>query len=359
MTAGAEVQIGRCMGRQLSAEAGPDEGERGQASVSSSWSGRVDRCSDLNGDEEAKESSGAAWPPTTTSTSNFDQDVASQPPVLLYSTCTALPILTSRPFVSPRTCLGASTVLAAQPFDSWTLTTTIHLRMPRHKPTPVARHDDFLSASDSSASDTESEHERYTDARAASAVALPPSRQGSYKDEDSEDEKGSASAHARSTGRDNSFDLGSSDGESDEERLVGTGKKGGAAKMATKKKQKRSWVMRSVGDGTTQSGGGGGGSTACIIIAVLLVLAFFIGGGIFAWKQGYLDDFLGSSSSSSSSKTRLLRRALTTPTDGPFHSWLPFLVDYGHSCYWTRDWSWYRNRDGRVSVSAVVAARFD
>ena len=170
--------------------------------------------------------------------------------------------------------------------------------MPRHKPSPVAREDDFLSASDSSATDSDSDHgsERYTDARTASAVALPLSRQGTYKDDDgsltaSEDEKGAGRA---ASPRNNSFDLGSSDGESDEERLVGTGKRG--ASKSAKKKQKRSWVMRNVGDGTQQPGGGSS-NTGIIVGILLVVLAIAIGGGVFLWKQGYLDSMTGSATS--------------------------------------------------------------
>lgn len=139
---------------------------------------------------------------------------------------------------------------------------------PRHKATPLPRHDDFLSESESSASDSELSpaEGRYRDevARSASAVALPPSRQGSYKDDEgstaSENEKKPASnSHSRSSlRRGASFDLGSSDssdGETDEERLVGTGKKSSRATAKVKgkgksKKPKRSWLMRSVGDGT-------------------------------------------------------------------------------------------------------------
>lgn len=138
---------------------------------------------------------------------------------------------------------------------------------PRHKAAPVARHDDFLSESDSSAgSDSELSSQGkggYRDdvARSASAVALPPSRQGSYKDDEgsSNNEKKPASRSRSSLHRGDSFDLGSSDsseGETDEERLVGTGKKSSKAAGKTKgkgksKKPKRSWLMRSVGDGTT------------------------------------------------------------------------------------------------------------
>lgn len=134
---------------------------------------------------------------------------------------------------------------------------------PRHKHKAIAeRHDDFLSESDLSSDDSQLSpaEGRYRDnTRSASAVALPPSRQGSYKDEDESsasdvDEK-KVGRHSALPGRGDSFDLGSSDGDSDEEQLVGTGKKSRKAVKGVaskKKKQKRSWLMRSVAaDGTT------------------------------------------------------------------------------------------------------------
>lgn len=134
---------------------------------------------------------------------------------------------------------------------------------PRHKHKAIAeRHDDFLSESDLSSDDSQlspAEGRYRENTRSASAVALPPSRQGSYKDEDESsasdvDEK-KVGRHSALPGRGDSFDLGSSDGDSDEEQLVGTGKKSRKAAKSVaskKKKQQRSWLMRSVAaDGTT------------------------------------------------------------------------------------------------------------
>lgn len=182
------------------------------------------------------------------------------------------------------------------------------------------RHDDFLSESDSDTSSSSGEsatHERpYKDAVNPSSISLPPSRQSSYRDSvatdsetdsDAEDVEKQPSRLSAASKDAEEFDLGSSD----EEQLVGGGRKPRTNSKSKKSNAKRNWLMRSVGaDGQTmyaQPTQQKSSSTGWIIgIVVIAVIAAIVAAGVVGYKQGWFESLgVGGGSDTSSSTTGL------------------------------------------------------